>query len=292
MSERIPAVVALGMFDGVHLGHRALIEQTVAEANRLGAKPVVFTFSNHPMEVLGGGVRLLSSIPERDDLLRALGAKEVYSVAFTRELAALSAEQFVDRLLERWDVRALVVGYNYTCGVRGTGTPETLAEIGKTHGFSVMVVPPVLLEGASVSSTRVREALEQGDVELAQRMLKRRYTLAGTVIENRRIGRRIGFPTANIAPEQNRVIPKDGVYATVACVNGADYRAVTNIGTNPTVHGEHLTIETHMIDFDQDIYGERLTVAFRKYLRGELMFSSLDELKEQIRLDIARAAER
>lgn len=292
MSERIPAVVALGMFDGVHLGHRALIGQTVAEANRLGAKPVVFTFSNHPMEVLGGGVRLLSSIPERDDLLRALGAEEVYSVAFTRELAALSAEQFVNLLLERWDVRALVVGYNYTCGVRGAGTPETLAEIGKTHGFSVLVVPPVLLEGASVSSTRVRESLEQGDVELAQRMLKRRYTLAGTVIENRRIGRRIGFPTANIAPETNRVIPKDGVYATVACVNGADYRAVTNIGTNPTVHGEHLTIETHMIDFDQDIYGKRLTVAFRKYLRGELMFSSLDELKEQIRLDIARAAER
>lgn len=292
MSERIPAVVALGMFDGVHLGHRALIGQTVAEANRLGAKPVVFTFSNHPMEVLGGGVRLLSSIPERDDLLRALGAEEVYSVAFTRELAALSAEQFVDLLLERWDVRALVVGYNYTCGVRGAGTPETLGEIGKTRGFSVLVVPPVLLEGASVSSTRVREALEQGDVELAQRMLKRRYTLAGTVIENRRIGRRIGFPTANIAPETNRVIPKDGVYATVACVNGASYCAVTNIGTNPTVHGDHLTIETHMIDFDQDIYGKRLTVAFRKYLRGELMFSSLDELKEQIRLDITRAAER
>ena len=292
MKERIPAVVALGMFDGVHLGHRALIEQTVAEANRLGAKPVVFTFSNHPMEVLGGGVRLLSSIPERDDLLRALGAEEVASVAFTRELAALSAEQFAELLLERWDVRALVVGYNYTCGVRGAGTPETLAEIGKTRGFSVLVVPPVLLEGASVSSTRVREALEQGDVELAQRMLKRRYTLAGTVIENRRIGRRIGFPTANIAPETNRVIPKDGVYATVACVNGASYCAVTNIGTNPTVHGDHLTIETHMIDFDQDIYGERLTVAFRKYLRGELMFSSLDELKEQIRLDILSAAAR
>lgn len=292
MKERIPAVVALGMFDGVHLGHRALIGQTVAEANRLGAKPVVFTFSNHPMEVLGGGVRLLSSIPERDDLLRALGAEEVASVAFTRELAALSTERFVDLLLERWDVRALVVGYNYTCGVRGAGTPESLAEIGKTRGFSVLVVPPVLLEGASVSSTRVREALEQGDVELAQRMLKRRYTLAGTVIENRRIGRRIGFPTANIAPETNRVIPKDGVYATVACVNGASYCAVTNIGTNPTVHGDHLTIETHMIDFDADIYGERLTVAFRRFLRGELVFANLDELKEQIRQDILSAAAR
>ncbi len=292
MKERIPAVVALGMFDGVHLGHRALIEQTVAEANRLGARPVVFSFSNHPMEVLGGGVRLLSSIPERDCILRALGAEEVYSVPFSRELAALSTEEFVALLLERWDVRALVAGYNYTCGARGSGTPETLAQIGQTKGFSVHVVSPVLLEGAPVSSTRVREAIERGDVELAQRMLKRRYTLAGTVVENRRIGRRIGFPTANILPEANRVIPKDGVYATFACLNGACYRAVTNVGTNPTVHGDHLTIETHMIDFDADIYGERLTVAFRRMLRGELVFSSLDALKEQIRLDILAAAAR
>ena len=292
MKERIPAVVALGMFDGVHLGHRALIGQTVAEANRLGAKPVVFTFSNHPMEVLGSGVRLLSSISERDTILRALGAEEVASVAFTRELAALSPEQFIELLLERWDVRALVVGYNYTCGAHGSGTPETLAQIGNARGFTVLVVPPVLLEGSSVSSTRVREAIEQGDVELAQRMLKRRYTLCGTVVENRRIGRRIGFPTANILPEANRVIPKDGVYATIACVNGAYYCAVTNVGTNPTVHGDHLTIETHMINFDADIYGERLSVAFRRLLRGELIFSSLDALKEQIRLDIREASAR
>jgi len=290
MKERIPAVVALGMFDGVHLGHRALIEQTVSEATRLDAKPVVFTFSNHPMEVLGGGVRLLSSISERDRILYSLGVEEVNSVAFSRELAALGTEQFVDLLLERWDIRALVVGYNYTCGALGSGTPETLAKIGQTRGFSVLVVPPVLLEGLSVSSTRVREAIEQGDVELAQRMLQRRYTLAGTVVENRRIGRRIGFPTANILPEPNRAIPKDGVYATIACVNGAYYRAVTNVGSNPTVHGDHLTIETHMIGFDADIYGERLTVAFRRLLRGELVFSSLDALKEQIRLDILEAS--
>lgn len=290
MTEQNSAVVALGMFDGVHLGHRALIERAVDEARRLGAKPVVFTFSNHPMGILGGGVRLLSSIPERDRILGSLGAKEVMSVPFTWELAALSTEQFVERLLSRWDVRTLVVGYNYTCGARGNGTPKTLAEIGKRRGFSVLVVPPVLFEGSPVSSTRVREAVEQGNVEQAERMLKRRYTLAGTVVENRRIGRRIGFPTANIEAEQSRVIPKDGVYATFACVDGAYYRAVTNVGTNPTVHGDHLTIETHMIDFDADIYGKRLTVAFRRMLRGELVFSNLDALKEQIRRDVADAA--
>ena len=290
MTERISAVVALGMFDGVHLGHRALLERAAGEADRLRAKPVVFTFSNHPMEVLGGGVRLLSSIAERDRILAAAGAREVASVPFTRELAALSPERFVDLLLERWSVKALVVGYNYTCGARGLGTPDTLAAIGEQRGFSVCVVPPVLYQGSPVSSTRVREALERGEVEQAERMLKRRYTLSGMVVENKRIGRRIGFPTANIEAAGNRVLPKDGVYATFACVDGAYVRAVTNIGTNPTVHGERLMIETHMIGVDADLYGKHLTVAFRRYLRGELTFSSLEALKEQIRLDVAQAA--
>jgi riboflavin kinase/FMN adenylyltransferase len=281
-----PAVVALGMFDGVHLGHRALIARSLEEAKRLHAIPVVYTFSNHPLEVLGGSVRLLSGIRERNMLLRSLGAEAVESVPFTREMAQLSTESFIDLLFERWDVRGLVVGYNYTCGDRGTGTPETLREIGKRRGFSVSVVEPVLLEGEPVSSTRIREAVERGDVSLAERLLKRRYTLTGTIVQNKRIGRRIGFPTANIEADTRRAIPADGVYATFAFVGGAAYRAVTNIGTNPSVLGEKLTIETHLIDFNADIYGQQLTIAFRKRLRGEAMFDSLDALKEQIRLDV------
>jgi riboflavin kinase/FMN adenylyltransferase len=284
-----PAVVALGMFDGVHLGHRALIARSLEEAKRLHAIPVVYTFSNHPLEVLGGSVRLLSGIRERNMLLRSLGAEAVESVPFTREMAQLSTESFIDLLFERWDVRGLVVGYNYTCGDRGTGTPETLREIGKRRGFSVSVVEPVLLEGEPVSSTRIREAVERGDVSLAERLLKRRYTLTGTIVQNKRIGRRIGFPTANIEADTRRAIPADGVYATFAFVGGAAYRAVTNIGTNPSVLGEKLTIETHLIDFNADIYGQQLTIAFRKRLRGEAMFDSLDALKEQIRLDVEEA---
>ena len=284
-----PAVVALGMFDGVHLGHRALITRLLEEAKRLRAVPVVYTFSNHPLEVLGGSVRLLSGIRERNMMLRSLGAEEVESVPFTREMAHLSTEQFVDLLAEKWNVRGLVVGYNYTCGDRGTGTPETLREIGNARGFSVSVVEPVLCEGELVSSTRIREAVECGDVSLAERLLKRRYTLTGTVVQNKRIGRRIGFPTANIEQDPKRAIPPDGVYATFAFVGGAAYRAVTNIGTNPSVHGDKLTIETHLIDFNADIYGQQLTIAFRKRLRGEAMFDSLDALKEQIRLDVEAA---
>lgn len=289
MATYEPAVVALGMFDGVHLGHRALMSRLQEDAKLLHAMPAVYTFSNHPLEVLGGNVRLLSGIRERNMLLRSLGAEELESVPFTREMAALSPEAFVDLLSAQWDVRELVVGYNYTCGDRGAGTPETLREIGKRRGFSVSVVEPVLLEGEPVSSTRIREAVERGDITLANRLLKRRYTLSGTVVQNKRIGSRIGFPTANIDANPKRVIPADGVYATFASVDGGMYRAVTNIGTNPTVNGDKLTIETHLIDFHADIYGQPLSVLFRKRLRGELMFDSLDALKEQIRLDVEEA---
>ncbi|MBA4347514.1 MAG: hypothetical protein C0413_01485 [Clostridiales bacterium] len=290
MTALQPAVVALGMFDGVHLGHRALITRLLEEAKRLRAVPVVYTFSNHPLEVLGGNVRLLSGIRERNMLLRSLGAEEVESVPFTTEMAHRSTEQFIDLMNEKWNVRGLVVGYNYTCGDRGKGTPETLRQIGSAREFSVSVVAPILFEGEPVSSTRIREAVERGDVTLAETLLKRRYTLSGTVVQNKRIGRRIGFPTANIEADPRRVIPANGVYATFASVGGAAYRAVTNIGTNPTVHGDKLTIETHLINFDADIYGQQLTIAFRKRLRGEAMFDSLDALKEQIRLDVEAAA--
>ena len=289
MATYEPAVVALGMFDGVHLGHRALMSRLQEDANLLHAMPAVYTFSNHPLEVLGGSVRLLSGIRERNMLLRSLGAEELESVPFTREMAALSPEAFVDLLTAQWDVRGLVVGYNYTCGDRGAGTPETLREIGSRRGFTVSVVEPVLLEGEPVSSTRIREAVERGDISLANRLLKRRYTLFGTVVQNKRIGSRIGFPTANIDANPKRAIPADGVYATFASVDGGIYRAVTNIGTNPTVNGDKLTVETHLIDFHADIYGQPLSISFRKRLRGELMFDSLDALKEQIRLDVEEA---
>lgn len=278
------------MFDGVHLGHRALMTRLLEEAKRLRAIPVVYTFSNHPLEVLGGNVRLLSGTRERNMILRSLGAEEVESVPFTLEMAHLSTEQFIDLLSEKWDVRGLVVGYNYTCGDRGAGTPDTLRTIGKARGFSVSTVEPVLFEGEPVSSTRIREAVERGDVSLAEQLLKRRYTLTGTVVQNKRIGRRIGFPTANIEADGKRVVPADGVYATFAFVGGVVHRAVTNIGTNPSVHGDKLTIETHLIDFNADIYGQQLTIAFRKRLRGEAMFETLDELKAQIQRDVEAAA--
>ncbi|MEN6594528.1 MAG: bifunctional riboflavin kinase/FAD synthetase [Clostridiaceae bacterium] len=290
MEELTPAVVALGMFDGVHLGHRALLGRAVEQAKALRAEPAVFTFSNHPMDVLGGSVKLLSGMKERNAMIRSLGIEELISEPFTCALAALSPEAFVDLLQARWNVRALIAGYNYTFGDHGLGTPETLEQLGRERGFDVLVVPPVLYEGEPVSSTRAREAVERGDMALAEALLARKYSLSGRVVRNKRIGRRIGFPTANIDADPRRVLPPNGVYATFAYVGGSAYRAVTNIGNNPTVQGEKLTIETYILDFDSDIYGEELTVAFRSFLRGEIDFDSMEALKAQIERDVLQAS--
>ncbi len=290
MAKTAQTAVALGMFDGVHIGHRALIAHLTEEAKKRRAEPVVCTFSNHPMDVLGNGAKLLTGVKERNAILRSLGVSEVCSEPFTERIAALSPEAFADELCRQRDVRLVAVGYNYSFGAGGRGTPETLARLGEERGFSVDVIPPVLCEGEPVSSTRIRRAIEAGDVEQAAAMLGRRYSLSGRVVKNRRIGRRIGFPTANIELDPRRVLPKIGVYATYTYVGGAAYRSITNIGTNPTVGGERLTIETHLLGFDEDVYGKDMTVAFRFFIRGERTFESVDALRGQIERDAALAA--
>lgn len=285
MSKTTGTVVALGMFDGVHLGHRALIRLAVETARERGGSAVVYTFSNHPAEVLGGVVRLLSGPEERRKELLSLGVAEVRMEPFTRELAAMTPEAFVERLRTLWKVSGVAAGFNYTFGARGAGTPETLSRLGERYGFTVNVAPAALYRGEPVSSTRIRAALEAGEAADAAEMLTRPYTLCGTVIANRRIGRRIGFPTANIAPDPARVLPENGVYATVASADGKSYPAVTNIGTNPTVGGRMLSIESHLLDYDGDLYGRELSVSFRYRIRGERTFSSVEELKNQIAQD-------
>ncbi len=283
-------VVSLGMFDGMHLGHRALIARTVTLARTYGCEAAAYTFLNHPMTVLGGQVCMLSTPEEREEILHALGIWDVRMEPFTAELADSTPEAFVELLQLRWKVRALVVGFNYTFGAKGAGTPQTLCELGRRRGFAVEVLPPVEFDGAPVSSTRIRTSIERGEMRAAGRMLARPYTLTGTVIANRRIGRRIGFPTANIAPQDGLVLPRRGVYATAAAIDKKTYRAVTNVGMNPTVNGDRLSIETHMIGFDGDAYGKTLSVAFVAYLRGEQRFESVEALRAQIARDVERAA--
>lgn len=291
MEQKNAAVVALGMFDGMHRGHTELIRHAVERAEAERAASVVFTFENHPLTVLGQPPRLLSTLDERLGLMRALGVDEVHAVPFTREFAGLPPDAFLDLIAARWRIAALVCGYNYTYGRRGAGTPDTLLAAGRARGFPVDVLPPVLAGGAPVSSSRIRQAIEAGDMPLAGELLGRPYSLSGRVVSNLQNGRRIGFPTANIEPDPMLVLPKAGVYHTVAEAAAGTFPAVTNVGANPTLRAKRDTVETHLIGFSGDLYGTVLAVSFHRYLRGEIAFDSLTALKARIAQDVKTVSE-
>lgn len=289
MEGHSKTVLALGMFDGMHIGHQSLLWRAKALAKSRGCPAVVFTFSNHPLEVLGGKPRLLTSLAARERLIRACGIDEVVTEPFTKELSERSPEEFVDLLCQRFHPAAIVTGFNYTFGRFGSGTPKTLSTLGKRRGFDTEAIPPVSYLGVPVSSTRIRRCVEDGDMKSATSMLMRPYRLSGIVVKNMQNGKRLGFPTANIDPDPLRAIPRDGVYATLCCVDGACFKSVTNIGTNPTFDGQKVTVESHMSDFSDDIYGRMLTVDFVSRIRDEIKFESEEALKEQMRKDIAQA---
>lgn len=280
-------VVVLGTFDGVHMGHRSLISHALKKARVDGKRCIIYTFSNHPMSLFCKTPRLLMTADERIKELEKTGVDEVVADEFNFEIANMSPLDFVKMLKMRFNMSCAVAGYNYSFGKGGKGSVETLKALGKEEGISVIVCDKVLYEGESVSSTRIRECIENGDIINANAMLKDRYSLSGKVVANKHIGTKIGFPTANIEADFEKVLPKAGVYATSVTVFNKQYNSVTNIGTNPTVFGDKLTIETHIIGFDENIYGENITVEFIDYIRSDKRFNSLEELKEQIKKDIA-----
>ncbi|MCE5235948.1 MAG: bifunctional riboflavin kinase/FAD synthetase [Clostridiaceae bacterium] len=282
------SVVALGMFDGVHAGHRKLMSEAAALARENSLALVAYTFQNHPLSVFGGAPKLLSGLDARTEMLASFGARVAVD-EFTLELAATEPEAFVHMLSERFSMAYAVAGFNYTFGRNGAGDAALLKELGKKHGFFTREVAPYLYGGEPVSSTRIRASIEAGDLKNANAMLERDYALSGTVVRNRRIGSSIGFPTANLGGVEDMVLPKPGVYATRALVDAKLYKSVTSVGKNPTVGGAGIHVETHIMGFDRDIYGERLTVFFVGFLRDELLFDSVEELALQITKDVERA---
>ena len=287
--KRERSVIALGMFDGVHRGHRALVARAKRLARENAAAAVAFTFVNHPATLFGGNVPPLSSPAQKEKALLAAGADRVELTPFTKEFAALSPRAFVELLRERFDLVAVVCGFNYTFGDGGCGTADTMRELGREFGFFVDVEPPVMDAGEPVSSSRVRRALQKGDMDTAERLLGRPYRLCGTVVRNRGIGSRLGFPTANLDCGIPVPLP-DGVFAAAATLaDGTTHAAVTNVGSNPTVAGTARTLETHILEGEYNLYGEPMTVTFLQYLRGEHRFSDVTALSEQVARDGAEA---
>ena len=278
-------IATTGFFDGVHLGHRLVIERLVSLARERGDESLVVTFWPHPRAVLQNGareLRLLNTLEEKKELLRGLGVSRVEVLDFSRAFASLSAEEYLrDVLRDRLGVTTLLVGYDNRLGSDRL-TAGALRPIAADLGMELVELPPY----QSISSTKIRRFLEEGDIASATVMLGYGYSLKGVVVAGNRLGRTIGFPTANMKLyEPLKLVPGRGVYVVEAEVLGQKYRGMTNIGLRPTVGGTTTTIETHILDFDEDIYGLPLRITFLKRLRDEVHFPSLEELKAQLEKD-------
>ncbi len=283
-------VATTGFFDGVHRGHRYVLDRIVKEARARCMESAVITFWPHPRSVLqqdADELRLLTSIDEKKRLIESAGIDKVYVLEFTKEFSRLSAEEFLRGYIkERFNVSVFVVGYDHRFG-RTDGPAVSIRDLCSGYGIECINVPPFSEGDVVFSSTKIRNLLHQGKIEAANEMLGYRYCLSGVVVPGKRIGRKIGFPTANMElSDPRKMVPANGVYFVLAEISGKPHRGICNIGPRPTVDdGENVTIETHIIGFDEDIYGLDIRVGFVSKMRDVAKFSSLEELASQLEID-------
>jgi riboflavin kinase / FMN adenylyltransferase len=288
-----PIHLAIGVFDGVHLGHQSVIRQAIAGAKTTGGASVVLTFDPHPIKILDPqrAPRLLTSTPHKLRFIEAEGVTATFVQQFDLEFAQTAPQDFIQQLVHHCDrLQQVCVGEGWTFGAKRAGTVQLLSELGKIHHFTLSSVKPVQHQEQPVSSTLIRAAVEKGELETASKLLGRPFSILGTVSEGQQLGRKLGFPTANLAAH-NEQFPPNGVYVATAWYRDKEYGAVVNIGVRPTVtsNAHHRTLELHLFDFDRQIYGEDIEVIFLAYLRPEKKFTDLAALQTQIRIDSAKA---
>lgn len=284
-----PSVMALGYFDGLHLGHQTVLEHTVRISRENHWVPSLLTFHPHPREVLAGPgkVTYLTSLDQRLQLFEQHGMEQIFLVQFDQAFANLSPQEFVHQYLLDFHAKHVVSGFDYTFGQFGRGNAAMLQEFGEQLGFGVDIVPPILYEGEKVSSTRIRQLIQEGKLEAVPPLLGKPFQLVGTVITGDQRGRTLGFPTANLRLMTNYILPKRGVYACKAHWNGKEYRAVMNVGKKPTfLQGNEVDCEVHLLDFNGDLYGETMVVDLLAFIREEQKFPNREALIKQIKMDV------
>lgn len=288
------AVITIGTFDGVHLGHCTILQQVVSHAKELNGESIVLTFEPHPRKLLfpDQPLRILTPLLEKIDLITQAGINHVFVVPFTKEFAALSAEAYIQEfLVKHLHPKGIVIGYDHQFGHDRAGNINLLQDYENEGGFRVYEIPAKQIEDAAISSTKIRNALTAGHVADAANMLGRYYSLKGTVIAGAKIGRQLGYPTANISPlDAEQIVPQNGVYAIQGVIENITYKGMMNIGIRPTVSNElSLHIEAHLFDFSEDIYNKQVEIIFVERLRDEQRFPSLDALKAQLGQDALHA---
>ena len=288
VSPKKDMMLTIGVFDGVHLGHKYLLSQLTKHARQQNLLTGVVTFRQHPQEVLSPQARLpfLTDLTERVHLLKNEGVEAIITLSFTSELAQLSASQFVSLLKRYLRMRGLVIGPDFTLGQNREGSTNTLRTLGQDMNFTVTVIPPIMINGEVVSSTAIRNALADGDMKRVLNLAGRPFSLKGRVTSGAGRGLKFGFPTANLDMNPEQALPADGVYATWAYIDDKAYQSVTNVGKCPTFGGSQRTVEVYVLDYHNDLYGHNLKIDIMERLRSEKKFDTTDELKKQIAEDI------
>lgn len=284
-SDAMGLTMSLGMFDGVHKGHQEIIKKLKKHSETHQLESALLTFWPHPRKVLQPEVeiKLLNTLEEKLQLLERFGIQKIFLQEFNDDFRNLSGEDFVKQiLLDKLYMKHIVIGYDHHFGKNKSGNFELLEKMASENNFVVEETKAVLVNDLAVSSTKIRNALSEGDIITANEFLGYHYPVSGTVVAGKKIGRTIGYPTANIDVDAIKLLPKNGAYIVDVEINGHMYKGMLSIGTNPTVNGTKKTTEVYILDFDQDIYGEHITVYFRDYLHDEIKFESLEKLIERL----------
>ncbi|TDH27077.1 bifunctional riboflavin kinase/FAD synthetase [Segetibacter sp. 3557_3] len=289
------AVITIGSFDGVHLGHQQILGQLRQEADRIKGETVVITFHPHPRKVVSNGreVKILTTLDEKIDLLDKLGINHLVVTPFNEAFSQQTPGEYVENfLVKKFRPHTIIIGYDHRFGKARSGDYHLLEQLGETFGYQVKEISESLLNEIIISSTKVREALTESDIDTANQRLGYEYFFSGTVVEGNKLGRTIGYPTANLEiAEEEKLIPGNGVYAVTVSINDrAAHKGMMNIGIRPTIGGTKRVIEVNIFDFNQDIYGSTVKVFVKAFIRGEVKFTGLDQLKEQLAKDKVSAS--
>ncbi|MCJ8153460.1 bifunctional riboflavin kinase/FAD synthetase [Chryseobacterium sp. SSA4.19] len=284
-SSHKPLALSLGMFDGVHLGHKSIIDELIKTGSENNLETAVLTFWPHPRFVFNPNedLKLLNTVEEKKFLLEKYGIDHLFLKEFDEEFRNLTGEEFVRQILiEKLHVKYLIIGYDHSFGKNKSGNFELLKKLSAELGFEVEQMEAINIHENNISSTKIRNALLAGDIKRANEMLGYSYSVSGSVVHGKKIGRTIGYPTANIETDSIKLLPKKGAYIVEVFLKDRKYKGMLSIGTNPTVNGEKLTVEVYILDFNDDIYGEDITVSFRDFLHDEIKFEGLEKLIEKL----------
>lgn len=297
-TDRLPvfnkAVITIGTFDGVHMGHRTILEEVVKHASEIGGESILITFEPHPRKLLfpDKPIEIITPLKDKLDLITEIGIQHIVVVPFTHEFAALSATEYVKQfLVEKFHPASIVIGYDHHFGNDRKGNIELLNELKGEFGFEVVEIDAQLIENAAVSSTKIRNAVKSGDVRFASEMLNRDYSIKGIVVEGAKLGNTIGYPTANIKPlDAEQIVPENGVYAVRVNINDTTYNGMLNIGIKPTISDTNTrSIEVNIFDFSENIYNKEIEVSFAARIRDEQKFENIEILKQQLANDKVEA---